>query len=78
MNCFLSRNYKGMNSAGNKAKVDIEIIMEGLGYKNVGLPRSFSNNSVVAFLKTLLGVLKVFFVLRRGDNLVLQYPLKKY
>ena len=27
MNCYLSRNYKGLSSAGNKAKTDIEQFM---------------------------------------------------
>jgi hypothetical protein len=35
MNCFLSRNYKGLSNAGNKAKTDIENIMEKMGFKNI-------------------------------------------
>ena len=37
MICYLSRNYKGVNNAANKAKTDIEYIMEQCGYRNVGL-----------------------------------------
>ena len=37
MNCYLSRNYKGLSSAGNKAKTDIEQIMEKMSFRNVGL-----------------------------------------
>ena len=33
MNCYLSRNYKGLSSAGNKAKTDIEQIMKDLSFK---------------------------------------------
>jgi hypothetical protein len=78
MNCYLSRNYKGLSSAGNKAKTDIEQIMEGMSFKNVGLKQTTYRNEVLAFLFTLVGVLKSPFCLRKGDNLVLQYPLKKY
>lgn len=78
MNCYLSRNYKGINSAGNKAKTDIEQIMNDLHFKNVGLKQTLYQNSLLAYLLTLMGVLKCGFCLRKGDVLVLQYPLKKY
>ena len=78
MICYLSRNYKGLNSAGNKAKTDIEKIMKGLHYKNVGLKQTFYTNSISAFIVTLMGVLLFPFRLHRGDVLILQYPLKKY
>lgn len=77
-NCYLSRNYKGVDSAGNKAKTDIEYVMEEMGYVNVGLRQTRYTNTVLAFLATLAGVLKSVFSLRRDDCLVLQYPLKKY
>lgn len=75
---YLSRNYRNTTSAGNKAKTDIESIMDGLGYRNAGLPQSHLHNTVGAFLRTLGSVLRSPFSLRRGDILVLQYPLKKY
>lgn len=78
MNCYLSRNYKGTTSAGNKAKTDIERIMAEAGFRNVGLRQTVYNNSVLAFLFTLAGVLKAPFCLHASDCLVLQYPLKKY
>jgi hypothetical protein len=78
MNCYLSRNYKGTASAGNKAKTDIEAIMAAQGFRNVGLPQTTSSHTVYAFLRTLLGVLIAPFRLHQGDVLVLQYPLKKY
>lgn len=77
-NCYLSRNYKGVDGAGNKAKTDIEQIMESNGYVNVGLRQTRYTNSVLAFLVTLAGILKLPFVLKKGDRLVVQYPLKKY
>lgn len=75
---YLSKNYKGLSSAGNKAKTDIETILDKLGYKNAGLKQTSYNNKVLGFLVTLLGILKTPFTLRKGDILVLQYPLKKY
>lgn len=76
--CYLSRNYKGIDSAGNKAKTDIEEIMSDIGFQNVGLPQTTYNNKIASFVLTLAGVLKAPFGLGKGDNLVLQYPLKKY
>ncbi|MDL2309498.1 galactofuranosyltransferase [Parabacteroides sp. OttesenSCG-928-B22] len=76
--CYLSKNYKETYSAGNKAKTDIEKIMQTHGFVNVGLPASYSSNEVWGFIYTFCSVMKSFFSLRRGDVLVLQYPLKKY
>lgn len=78
MNCYLSRNYRGISSAGNKAKTDIERLMFEAGFKNVGLKQTVYTNPVLAFLSTLAGVLKAPFGLHASDCLVLQYPLKKY
>lgn len=78
MNYYLSRNYRDTNSAGNKAKTDIEDIMADMGFRNAGSPRSFHHGSARAFLATLASVLKTPMNLRRGDILVIQYPLKKY
>lgn len=78
MNCYLSRNYRNLNSAGSKAKMDIERIMEGLGFRNVGLGQGRFSNVVIAYFYTLFSVLKGVCCLHRGDLLVLQYPLKKY
>lgn len=78
MNCYLSRNYRGLSSAGNKAKTDIEQIMSNMSFKNVGLKQTTYSNKILAFVITLFGVIKASFCLRRGDILVLQYPLKKY
>lgn len=78
MICYLSRNYKGVNSAGNKAKTDIEQIMQARGFRNIGLKQTRYTNVVAVFCFTLFGVIKGIFSLRKGDLLVLQYPLKKY
>ena len=78
MECYLSRNYKETNSAGNKAKTDMEAIMQAMGLRDVGLPQSHYRDAARHFLFTLASVLKSPFCLGRGDTLVLQYPLKKY
>ena len=48
-NCYLSRNYKDINGAGNKAKTDIERIMSKSGYVNVGFRQTRYTNTVLAF-----------------------------
>jgi hypothetical protein len=78
MNCYISRNYKTLSSAGNKAKTDIEAIMSSMGFRNVGLRQTASSNEVYSFFRTLAGVLIAPFRLHKGDCLVVQYPLKKY
>lgn len=75
---FLSRNYKGLDSAGNKAKTDIERIMESMNFQNAGLHRTVYKGTLPHFFLTLLGVIISTIRLRKGDILVLQYPLKKY
>ncbi|WP_073346883.1 galactofuranosyltransferase [Bacteroides congonensis] len=78
MICYLSRNYKGVDSAGNKAKTDVEQIMEAHGFRNVGLEQTRYTNVILAFCVTLFSVLKSVFCLSKGDVVILQYPLKKY
>lgn len=76
--CYLSKNYNELSSAGNKAKTDIEKVMDKLGFVNVGLKQTHIKNKVGAFFVTLFSVLKSIFSLSKGDMLVLQYPFKKY
>lgn len=67
-----------MGAAGDKAKTDIEAVMDTLGYVNIGLKQGRSKNAVKAYFITLFSVLKGVMSLKKGDTLVLQYPLKKY
>lgn len=78
MLCYLSRNYYNSTSAGNKAKSDYEDILAAAGARNIGLGRSYSPSKIRAFALNLAGVAKAAASLRRGDTLVLQYPVKKY
>lgn len=73
--CYISHNYyKG----GNKAKNDIECILTGIGAVNIGLKRTDINSKVISFVVNLVGILKACLLMRKGDTIVLQYPLKKY
>lgn len=78
MNCYFSRNYRGLTGAGNKAKSDVERVMDDMGFKNAGLPASFHRSQVRAFFRTLASVTVALARVKRGDRLVVQYPLKKY
>lgn len=75
---FISRNYKHPNSAGDKAKSDIEATLSRLGAQNIGFARSTKQNALAHFFLNLGGILKACCLLQKGDVLVLQYPLKKY
>ena len=76
--CYISRNYYGLSGAGNKAKTDIEHTLQQMGAVNLGLRTTFYDNKVVAFVLNLLGILKMTCCIRKGDTLLLQYPVKKY
>lgn len=77
MNCYFSRNYKEFN-AGNKAKTDVERIMADMGFCNIGNKATFHEGKIRSYFLTLGSVLKAVSRLKKGDVLVLQYPLKKY
>jgi glycosyltransferase involved in cell wall biosynthesis len=76
--CYLSHNYRGLKSSGNKAKHDNEITLSEMGAVNLGLPTTYYSSKIASFFLDLTGVVKFAFSVRRGDILVLQYPLKKY
>lgn len=76
--CYISRNYRGTASSGNKARTDNEDIISRIGGINLSLPRSFSRNKIVTFLYNLIGVLVYTLRVRPGDIVFLQYPIKKY
>lgn len=78
MICYFSKSYKNLSNAGNKAKTDIETIWQQEGYRNIGLSQSIGKSTPHRFLLTLFSILKTACRLRKGDILLLQYPLKKY
>ncbi|MCC8036216.1 MAG: galactofuranosyltransferase [Rikenellaceae bacterium] len=62
----------------SKAKTDVDEIMRGVGFRNVGLSQPPHIGKFRDFFTTLFGVVKAGFSLKRGDVLVLQYNLRKY
>lgn len=76
--CYISRNYRGTGSAGNKAKTDNEDTLAAAGATNLGLKRSFHRNKVATFFLDLAGVVKYCFSVHHDDVVLLQYPVKKY
>lgn len=76
--CYISRNYYNLTSAGNKAKTDYEDILHSMDGKSLGLPRKVSSNKVFAFFYNLLSILTACLQIKKGDTIVLQYPVKKY
>lgn len=76
--CFISKNYKEIKSAGNKAKTDMEDIMSQNGFVNIGCRRTYSSNLFAGYFLTLLSVVVACFRMRKDDIIVIQYPFKKY
>ena len=76
--CYISRNYYNLTSAGNKAKTDYEEILHSMGAKSIGLPQKISSNKFTAFFYNLASTLIACLSIRKGDMIVLQYPIKKY
>ena len=76
--CFLTHNYRGLNSSGNKAKHDNEVTLREIGAVNLGVPTTYYDSKVASFFLDLAGVVKLSMTVRRGDIVVLQYPVKKY
>lgn len=75
---YFSKAYKDKNSAGNKAKTDIETILDAHGFINLGKPQSIITSKVKAYFYTLGSILKTLSSLKKGDVLLIQYPFKKY
>lgn len=76
--CYISRNYKTLKSGGGRVRTDIETIMDGMGFKNLGLKQTRHHNMVIDFFLTFTSMLKGVLSLRSGDTILIQYPMKKY
>ncbi len=76
--CYITRNYKTITHGGGKARVDSEDILASMGAVNLGIKRTFHRNKVLDFFLTFAGIIHFMFAVRRGDVVVLQYPVKKY
>jgi hypothetical protein len=75
---YISRNYKKINSAGGKARTDVEIILKEYGFQNIGLEQTNVKNNVFDFIINLIGIFKALISMPKNDILFLQYPIKKY
>lgn len=77
-NCYISRNYKKLSAGGGRLRTDNEHIMDDMGFENIGLMQSRNSNKVFDFFYTFTSVMKGVLSLRKGDVLLIQYPMKKY
>lgn len=75
---FISKCYRSQFGAAAKAKIDCEISLEKMGFKNTGLPRTTATNPVANFFLTLTSVIVGLLRLPKGSTLCIQYPTKKY
>lgn len=70
-------NYYIRIATPNKAKADIDDIVEGLGYTNLA-HKDYGRGGVGRFLTKLCAVSRILWTLRKDDVLFLQYPMKKF
>lgn len=75
---YISRNYKHPNCGGGVARTDIELVMERMGYENIGWRRTYSRNGIVHSLRNVTGVFHAIRRIGEGDVVVLQYQMKQY
>lgn len=75
---YISKNYPGLSNGGTKGKRDMERIMDDMGFLNIGCRPTFTKNKILGFLYTLRSVIVGLWNLKKGDNLILFYPFKKY
>lgn len=75
---YISRNYKHPNCGGGRARMDIESIMQSMGFENIGLKCTTSRNGVVHSLRNAYGFLRAIRRLKKGDVVVVQYQMKMY
>lgn len=76
--CYISRNYKSLHCAGGIARTTIEKVLSDMGAVNLGLPQGRSRNGIVHGVRGFASMMLGLSRLRRGDVLVVQYPVKGY
>ena len=76
---YLSRDYKSnrINDAGSKARLDVEQVMDQLGFSPAGKHHSITKNRLFHFVRTIAIVVRMLLYVNKGDVLILQYPTKK-
>lgn len=70
-------NYFIAIQSSNKAKNDIDDIVEGMGFRNL-TPTRKQNGMIARFTAKVCGVARILTKVKRGDVLFLQYPMKKF
>ena len=77
---YLSRDYKSnhINDAGSKARLDVEQVMDQLGFSPAGKRHSITKNRLFHFVRTIAIVVRMLLYVNKGDVLILQYPTKYY
>ena len=75
--CYISRNYIRLKAAGAIARNDVEITLEKMGWKHIGLRRSYYHNGLIHGLRLFAGSVKAYLSIRKGDVVVIQYPMTK-
>lgn len=70
-------NYYLRIATPNKAKADIDHLLEQLGFRNLA-PHRQSRGGIGRFVTKLLSMGRLLCRLRRDDVLFLQYPMKKF
>lgn len=75
---YIQGNYSDKFTAGGKAKIDAEEIVDKLGYVNCGVKRSYyPDKSIAVNLRYLLSRIKVWFGLDKETVLFFQFPSTK-
>lgn len=69
-------SYIHINST-NKAKQDIDTLMQSMNFTDLAI-KGIGGRSVETFIRKFLSMVSIFFRLKRGDVLVVQYPFKKF
>lgn len=75
---FISRNYKHPNCGGGRARMDIESVMQSMGFENIGMRCTTSRNGIVHSLRNTYGILRAIGRFKKGDVVVVQYQMKMY
>lgn len=75
MNYFFSDVIEGTNDAGSKARIDVERVLEEMGFLRLTNSNISRSNNIVKHLKIANGWLKEVEKLKSGDKIVIQFPL---
>lgn len=61
----------------NKPKEDVNEIVERMGFVNIA-PQSSKRGGIAHFFTKLLTLFNILLKMKRGDQLLIQYPMKKF